>query len=47
MPTVQSEPTFARIASITSTVRRRRFSSEPPYSSVRWFVYAVQNWSSR
>ena len=35
MPTAQSLPVRLRISLMISQVRRSRFSSEPPYSSVR------------
>ena len=39
--------TFFLIASMHSSVKRMRFSSEPPYSSVRSFHIVDWNWSSR
>ena len=37
----------ARTASNTSSGKRSRFSSEPPYSSVRWLVSGERNDESR
>ena len=37
----------ARIAANTSSGKRSRFSSEPPYSSVRRFISGVMNADSR
>ena len=37
----------ARTASNTSSGKRMRFSSEPPYWSVRWLAIGDRNWCSR
>ncbi len=37
----------ARTASKTSSGKRSRFSSEPPYSSVRWLEIGERNEDSR
>ena len=37
----------ARIARQTSTGQRSRFSSEPPYSSVRWLLTGVRKLERR
>jgi hypothetical protein len=42
-PTQKSLPTASRTASSTSMPKRIRFSSEPPYSSLRRFVSGDQN----
>ena len=47
MPTGTSGPVSPRTASSTSSGSRRRFSSEPPYSSSRWFVSGEMNSASR
>ena len=45
--TTKSGPTRWRIARSTRIGKRMRFSNDPPYRSVRWFVAGDQNWSSR
>ena len=47
MPTSRSLPVDSRIDCRTSSAKRRRFSIDPPYSSVRRFASGVQNWSIR
>ncbi len=47
MPTMKSDPTFARIASSTSIEKRIRFASDPPYASERLLTSGDQNWSRR
>ena len=42
-PTMNRSPTAARTAETTSSPNRIRFSSEPPYSSVRWLRSGVRN----
>ena len=37
----------ARIAAKTSSGNRSRFSSDPPYSSVRWLLTGVRKLESR
>jgi len=32
------------VSAATSMAKRMRFSSEPPYSSVRWFATGERNW---
>ncbi len=44
---MNSGPTRSRIAVSTRQPKRSRFSNDPPYSSVRWFVSGDQNWSNR
>lgn len=43
----RSAPTAATTACATSRGNRARFSTEPPYSSVRMLVLVCKNWSSR
>ena len=45
--TGKSQPQVLAISSRTSFAKRRRFSSEPPYSSVRWLKKEIANWSIR
>ena len=47
IPISNPPPVVSRMAVKTSKVKRKRFSKEPPYSSVRWFTKGVQNWSTR
>ncbi len=47
MMTGKSGPTFARTARSNSTAKRARFSSEPPFSSVRLFENGERNWQTR
>ena len=46
-PTQKSLPTASRTACSTCMPKRRRFSRQPPYSSVRKLVRGLQNWSIR
>ena len=43
----KSAPTSLRIARTTSSGKRARFSSEPPYSSVRSLIAGLRNWVMR
>ena len=45
--TVHSIPLTPTTASSTSPTKRNRFSTLPPYWSVRWFEHDCRNWSSR
>ena len=47
MDTTKPDPQAALIPSRISRAQRRRFSNAPPYSSVRWFMKVMANWSSR
>src|SRR6266699_41249 len=42
MPTLFA-PTALTTASVTSSMNRARFSTEPPYESVRWLVFVCKN----
>ncbi|GBH10486.1 hypothetical protein KPSA1_03904 [Pseudomonas syringae pv. actinidiae] len=43
----RSLPQMSTMAWVTSSVRRARFSIEPPYRPVRLLVESRRNWSSR
>lgn len=43
MDTTKSDPQAAFTPSRISRAQRRRFSSAPPYSSVRWFMKVMAN----
>ena len=47
MPIGKSGPTTERIAAMSSIQKRTRFSSDPPYSSVRRLIEADRNWAGR
>ncbi|MDT4869554.1 hypothetical protein FQZ97_1045910 [compost metagenome] len=47
MPSAMLAGSAARTASNTASGKRMRFSSEPPYSSMRWLEIGERNWCSR
>ena len=45
--TAQVSPTASLVSSISSRTSRMRFSTEPPYSSLRLLCWGDRNWDRR